>query len=455
MSENTFRRILVVVVIMWAILVLVPSALDFIPRTWTALQYFLPGSAPTVTVYVKDARSDEAIRAVRVQIVLPQATLTAVTNEKGEAVFESVPAGDARAVQAQKIDYTVAAAAQPIIPRRQRARFTLALNQDPGKRLYIAHDYQAGSRGITLLDVASRLPMTPPGETAFWDRLDVDAMLLSPDGGRLYVLTPESLLVVDTSNSFVLREIKVAAGASMALSPRGQMLYLYSRPNSARAARLQVLATDSLAVSATVEVGANTKDARFASSPDGRRLYFAPPNSSTLLVLDGSYLTRLGVINTAAPIVDVVVASDGRFLYLLLKGLPSPFALELPASGGRFGAPTAGAGARSGLYPVLGAKTDDALPGAALLRYGETLTNRWLYMINPDRNRLIMVDAQRADVESMTVGRLPVAMAGLGGGDMLYVANRDDNTVAVVSLTNRVVMDAVPVRSKPALLAIH
>jgi len=234
MSERTFRHILLFLGIIWIIFVLVPAVLDVIPRAWTALQLILPGGQPTVSVLVLDRGNGGPIEGARVQILFEDRSLAATTNDKGEAVFEAVPAGRTRLLRVQKIDYDVASLVGLTIPARQRARFRVPLVQHAEHRLYIGHDATAGARGISVLDTASLLPMSPPGEKGLWDGLVPQGMQLSPEGSHLYVITADRLLALHTGMGSIQAELRGDLRPRvMALSPNGATVYVYSFPTQA------------------------------------------------------------------------------------------------------------------------------------------------------------------------------------------------------------------------------
>ena len=93
-----------------------------------------------MTITVKDAQNNTPIGGAHVLIELNGNSYTASADKDGIAVFEGVPAGRAALIEAQELDYDIAQISNPMIPGRQRVRFTLPMSANPGERIYIGHD---------------------------------------------------------------------------------------------------------------------------------------------------------------------------------------------------------------------------------------------------------------------------------------------------------------------------
>ncbi len=442
MSERTFRHILLFVGIIWIVFVLVPALLDFVPRAWTALQFVLPGKRPMVIVLVQDRRTGSPIAGARVQILLEDRSLAATTNDEGEAFFEAVPAGRAQLLRVQKVDYDAVHLDRPAIPARQRARFKISLEYHADRRLYIAHDSTSGARGISVLDTASLLPMSPPGEQGLWDGLAPRNMLLSPDGAYLYVISGDRLLALHTYMGSVQTELRAALRPrAMGLSPDGATVYVYSLPAQATGLpRLDAFNVRNMTVRATQSMLLQGNTVHLVASPDGQRLYVATDNRSEITALDARSLTYTTVLTVADTVRDMILSRDGRTLYVLTGQSPTVVTLDAP-TGGK-------------LYPFLTSADAPSLAEATRLAYAEYQIRSWLCVLIPASRQVLLVDVRDRTIRSVLLPAEPSAMIAAPSDNRLYIASRV-GAIFVVSLSEASLIDTVDVRSGPFLLALR
>ena len=446
MSEKAFRLVLITVVGMWIVFVLVPAAVDFAPRAWSTLQYFLPGDRPEVQIIVKDTGGG-AVAEARVTILTDHSAEVAFTDKAGQVMFHAVPVDRGYQIKAQKLDYDVAILANVILPRRQRARFVLTLYYDPYRRLYIGHETasQAGGQatiGVSLLDQASRLPLTPPGSSDQWENIPAVAMQAQRDTQRLYVLTPDRVIVFNLFNGTIIHQVSLnpPEAEAMAISPQGDSLYIYNLGRDGISHWLTVIDTRTWVTRYTAQVLSNAHKAILVPSRDGQRIYVTGVNDRTITVLDARQARRITGYRTNGNIKDMTIARDGRMLYVLLDQEPFLLALDLANNGT--------------LSPVLSASPGDLLGGATELVYAEYQMSKWLCLLKPEADQVVLVDLNAETTHAVSVGNNPVALAAISGDDQVYVANKDDNSLSIISLTNHRLIDTVEVRSKPVMLAV-
>ena len=291
MSEKNFRVVIVIVVAIWALFVLVPSIRDFVPRAWAELQYYLPGDWPVVAVTVKGAGPGQPLEGARVQIVFDRETLTSSTDSTGRAVFERVPAGPARQIRVQKPDYGIVIVDQPFIPRRQRVRLSYRLADDYGRHLYIGHELTSSSIAITMLDLASHLPLTPPGSSARWENVAATAMQANSSQQRMFILGPNQVVVQNLSDGRQQWESRVQPPAGgLAVAPDGSQFYVFSGGPSTRSRWVSAISTQSRRSLFTFQLQSTADRAVLLPSPDGQNLFVAGVGDRSI----GRYDTRNG-----------------------------------------------------------------------------------------------------------------------------------------------------------------
>lgn len=438
MSERTFRVVLAIVIVIWVIFVLTPSLAESIPHAWATVQHWLPGDSPRVVVAIKNVYDQTGVNDVRVQIVTSESTLVAITDAKGEAVFEAVPAGAVREIRAQKIDYDAGSLSKPIIPHRQRARFTIVLTPRAGHRLYIGHESPAGTLAVSLLDIASRLALSAPGGSDAWDELT--ALDLRTAGNRLYGLGAGRIVVVNLDGSTAANMIVRPQAAAFALSPSGDTVYLLVRSPVGNAALLTSVATANWAQRGQITVSMTASQAVLLPSRDDKRLYLVPVGDDQISVYDTLAARRQAIFVIGEPIKDAVLSDNGKLLYVLgaRRGVP----LVIDTAGG------------STPVPVLERSPETSFPGVTRLLYAEQYNGQWLCLLQPEQEQVSLIDLRRREVRAVRVGKEPVAMVYDAGFDLLFVANRGSNSLSVISVSNGTLVDTVDVRSRPTFLAI-
>ena len=439
MSEKSFRTILIVVVVVWVVFVLVPALADFMPRAWANVQYFLPGSTPRVTIIVKDGPEGEAIADARVQIVTEQTAFVAVTDKNGQAVFEAVPAGRALTLRVQKLDYEIVAIASPAIPHRQRARFDIVIKRTFGQRLYVAHETASNTFGFSLLDVSSRIVMSPPGATSGWENVPAGDVRFSAFSQRLFILATDRLITINTADGSRAGDTAFAAIAGgLALDPNGESVYVVAAGAGGRGRWLTALMARSGAQRFSVQVSTTANSVSLLVSPDGQRLYLIPIGEQNIMVFDARTGQRTEVYPLGDRVKDAAIARDGQTIYVLTERGQVPLAVNLSGN------------ARA--TPVLDQVPENALAGATRLIVAEYQLHRWLCLLQPASRQVVIIDINDHTLQTVSVGREPSALAPATSADQIYVANKGSNNLAVISLNDHTVIDEIDVRSRPALL---
>ncbi len=440
MSEKSFRTILIIVVVVWVVFVLVPALADAMPRAWANVQYFLPGSTPRVTVIIKDGPEGEAVADARVQIVSGQTAFVAVTDKSGQAVFEAVPAGRALALRVQKLDYEIVAIANPAISHRQRARFDIVIKRNFGQRLYIAHETASNTFGFSLLDVSSRIVMSPPGATSGWENAAAGDVRVSAISQRLYILATDRLITINTADGSRAREDApfAAIAGGLALDPNGESVYVVAAGAGGRGRWLTALMARSGAQRFSVQVSTTANSVSLLVSPDGQRLYLIPIGEQNIMVFDARTGQRTSMFPLGDRVKDAAITRDGQTIYVLTERGQVPLAVTLSGN------------ARA--TPVLDQVPENALAGATRLIVAEYQLHRWLCLLQPASRQVAIIDLNDHTLQTVSVGREPSALSPATSADQIYVANKGSNNLIVISLNDHTVIDEIDVRSRPALL---
>jgi len=243
---------------------------------------------------------------------------------------------------------------------------------------------------------------------------------------------------------------------ALALSPDGSRLWVANRNDDSisivERASESVIATLALAVvepskgkgnDKIREIGAKPMGVTF--SPDGKYAYVTGRNSGNLVVVDAANPAILGHVDVGNKPQALAVSRDGTKVY----------------AANRNGNEVAVVDVTDPARPALVARiaTGDKPEGLALLNDGTKL-----YVTSRTTNSVTVFDvhpaAPYASVRTtVPVGSGPWGVAvtkpdsSTGGGEFIYVTNRDDNTVSVIDAATDAVIATVPVGKAPTGVA--
>ena len=440
MSERAFRIVLVTVFVIWVAFVLVPSGLDNAPRMWWALQYWLPGSNPLVQVTVKQAGPNAPVADARVQIVMDGLTVTGFTDKNGTVAFADVPAGRTKQIRVQKTDYDIGLINDPVIPHRQRARFQVDVLQDDNRRLYIGHEAGGGAVSITLFDAASRQPLSPPGPSGAWENVPAFDIVANLASQRVYALSADRLTVISMTGRGVIRELVLASPASgMAVSPNGDTVYIVVN-TSGRLRMLLGLDAGTFAPRFQTQIDAGTAKAIVIASPDGSRVYVANVGGLTVGGYSARGTGRVATYQIGEAVKDIALSDDGRTLYALTEHRLVALRIDEPAAQ---------------RTEVLGLGEAVSVPAATRILFAAHHYEEWLCLLQPGLGQVTLINLAVGGTKVYTValGQDPSDIAHIHDGDEIYVANRADSSLSVVSLSGHKLLDSIEVRSRPVMLA--
>ncbi len=187
------------------------------------------------------------------------------------------------------------------------APWALAISTD-GKKLYTANTFDNSVSTIDTTD--NTVTATVGGLTA------PSALVVSPDGGRVYVASGDGIAVLDTVSESVVGALTSTPGASwLAVSPDGATLYATMYNSNT----VSAISTTTGAVLATIPVG--TGPYRVAVSPDGSLVYVANVNANTVSVIQAATNTVSATIAVSGTYPQSLgVSSDGSRLYVANQG---------------------------------------------------------------------------------------------------------------------------------------
>lgn len=438
MSERAFGVVLAIVILVWGIFVLVPSAAEALPRVWQTVQYILPGDAPTVVVAVKDV-AGKAVEGARVQIIQERETLTALTDKNGQVVLTGVPAGRALQIRVQKVDYAIRVTADATIPHRQRARFSYVLSTDLARRLYVGHETGKDTIAIDLIDPASRIPLTAPGSSGEWENVPATAIQTNAVTQRLYVLAGDRLTIMGLQDGSVVQTFLLpGTGGGMTVSASGDIVYVFTVGATEGQRWLLAIEPRSRTARYQIQVQTSATRAAIAATSDGRRVYVAGINDNTIMAYENPSGRRVATYRMPGPIQDMTLSNSNQPLYALLADRPIPLAVDVAGNGA--------------VTPVLDSAPGSLLDGATSIVYAEAQVHKTLAVLTPAADRVALIDLIGRDVYTVDVGREPSALLAFPYAGELYVANKGSSSLSVVSLITNKLLDTIDVRSKPALL---
>jgi YVTN family beta-propeller protein len=190
--------------------------------------------------------------------------------------------------------------------------------------------YVANPGAVTALDVAS---LTPVGRAYVGQLTNIDQVIPSPDGTRLYIsasfvsgisseqelLAPGEILVLDTSTFKYTAAISVSDGMGvMALTPDGSTLVY-----TANYGRVHLISTATNKTTGTIHlVPANGLFNGLALSPDGSTAYVVDGENNLLLIVNLATQIQQGSIAVGLGPAPVVISPDGSQAWLVtLSGL--------------------------------------------------------------------------------------------------------------------------------------
>ncbi|HEX4559236.1 MAG TPA: beta-propeller fold lactonase family protein [Mycobacterium sp.] len=274
-----------------------------------------------------------------------------------------------------------------------------------GTRTYVVN---AQSNTVSVIDTATNTAIGAPIRVG----LTPQAVAISPDGRRVYVANTgaNTVSVLNTGTNKVIATIKVATNPmAVAVSPDGSRLYVADTG----ANRISIINTATNTVSRTLR---SRQPQALAFSPDGSRLYVTHLGSNTVTVMDTATKTAIGTpIPVGAAPRAVAVSPDGTVLYVANLGANTVSVIDTATR-------KVGATIAVGANPY----------GVAVSPDG-TLA----YVTNESANTVSVINtATHTVLATIAVGQTPLGITISPDGYHIYVTDANSGSVSVISLGN-------------------
>jgi YVTN family beta-propeller protein len=145
---------------------------------------------------------------------------------------------------------------------------------------------------------------------------DPEAVVVSPDGKRLYVASEDTgqLVIMDAENGRILAQLPVGGEPEgVAVSPDGKLVYVTSEEEHTVA----VVDTERDRVRALVPVGSRPRNAVF--SRDGSRAWVPGENDATVSLIDvarDTVIAKVSIGGEDTRPMGIVISPNGKHLYV-------------------------------------------------------------------------------------------------------------------------------------------
>ena len=260
------------------------------------------------------------------------------------------------------------------------------------------------------------------------------AVVATPDIQRAFVLNggEDSITLIDPSTNRALHSFNIevhAQAREMALSPRGQTLYVANTALNS----VSVIDADTLSPGANISVGISPSALAVDSS--GARLLVANQGSNTVTLID----TFSNRVVTATPVdpgpVHIAVDENTGLGRAFVASPLSTFISVIDSSTGQVVR-------RLNVGPGVVASLPDRTP------------NR-LFLVKEQQNRVALFDMNlNVELGSVQMGGKPFRIALDPTRDKLYVVNREGGSVTMLDRVSRRVERTIPVGKRPYGVAI-
>ena len=200
----------------------------------------------------------------------------------------------------------------------------LAVTPD-GAAVYVASGmHNLGTAGTVAVIATATNTVTATVPLGTYSMLCLEAVVVSPDGGRVYVTGWPSdsegyLFILDTATNTLVTTVPVGAHAvGAAITPDGGRVYVANFFSFT----VSVLSTATNTVTATVPLPTN-RPFGAAITPDGGRVYITHPQGgldSIVSVIDTATNTVTATIPVGASPQGIAVTPDGTRVYVLNAG---------------------------------------------------------------------------------------------------------------------------------------
>lgn len=169
------------------------------------------------------------------------------------------------------------------------------------------------SLAFLLMDIEGGQPSGTREDHSRWMKRSSSAIAITPDGGTLLVVNPDSnsISLVDLSRETVKAEVTVGVDPrTVTVDDVGRRAYVANRGSSS----VSVVDLDTAAVVETVSVGARPYGVLV--NPAGRWLYVAEQGADQLRVLDTQTLATMDLVPLTDRPSGLAISNDGCKLYI-------------------------------------------------------------------------------------------------------------------------------------------
>ncbi len=294
----------------------------------------------------------------------------------------------------------------------------------------------------------------PAGQSLEFTGRPVD-LVLSPDGGTLYVKDNRGLVVIDVATWTLRQELKFSAGAGsthgIVVTRDGSRVFVTTSQNTLWEARREEAGKLAWGRKITLPGPGSTGNSHpggLALSPDEKWAYvcLSRNNSLGIVDLESGQLTRELPVGIAP--FDVTLLSDGKTLFVSNWGGRHPKAGEKTAkSSGTDTLVDDRTVAASGTVSVVnleqGKETTQIATGLHPSDLELSADQRTLYVANANSDTVSVIDTANLRVvdtvlvrpdPTLPFGSAPNALTLSRDGKTLFVANGGNNAVAVLAL---------------------
>jgi YVTN family beta-propeller protein len=279
----------------------------------------------------------------------------------------------------------------------------------------------------------------------------------------------QSVAVLDTVTSQVLKTIPVSAPDGLIVTPDGKKVYVSSTDTGT----VKVIETAGDTIANSIDVG--VKPAGIAVTPDGSRVVVSVGGAGEAVIIDTSTEAVLKHVSVAAAHASCISA-DGHYAYVgsqatgapaialvdILGGTPTKsFPVDksprmLSCTPGTIYFTAVGLDAVEVMEPTTGSLGDPIASGGSPHDVRATPDGKFELVVSQTAGDLEFIDVQsRSVIAQVPTGKLAHWITLFADGTGAYVTNEGDNNVVTVDLGQRRVTSTIAIGNGPRKMALQ